>query len=113
MRRWTDEQLRQAVAENTCLSKTIRALGLRRVGANYDTIRRASNRLGLSTAHWGPVRYRSTTRSALVRAVETSDSIASCITRLGWPVKLLCPNCHALTPTYRGRNVGRYNVADT
>ena len=20
---------------------------------------------------------------------------------------LLCPNCHALTPTYRGRNIGR------
>jgi hypothetical protein len=22
-------------------------------------------------------------------------------------LKLLCPNCHALTPTYRGRNIGR------
>ena len=22
---------------------------------------------------------------------------------------LLCPNCHALTPTYRGRNIGRYD----
>jgi transposase-like protein len=25
-------------------------------------------------------------------------------------VRLLCPNCHALTPTYRGRNVGRTNT---
>lgn len=24
-------------------------------------------------------------------------------------LRLLCPNCHALTPTYRGRNKGRYN----
>jgi hypothetical protein len=23
---------------------------------------------------------------------------------------LLCPNCHALTPTYRGRNIGGYNA---
>jgi hypothetical protein len=23
-------------------------------------------------------------------------------------LRLLCPNCHALTPTYRGRNIGRY-----
>lgn len=23
-------------------------------------------------------------------------------------LQLLCPNCHALTPTYRGRNIGRY-----
>ena len=22
---------------------------------------------------------------------------------------LPCPNCHALTPTYRGRNIGRSN----
>jgi hypothetical protein len=24
-------------------------------------------------------------------------------------LRLLCPNCHALTPTYRGRNIGRGN----
>jgi hypothetical protein len=23
-------------------------------------------------------------------------------------IRLLCPNCHALTPTYRGRNKGMY-----
>src|SRR5689334_19168285 len=23
-------------------------------------------------------------------------------------LRLLCPNCHALTPTYRGKNRGRY-----
>lgn len=25
-------------------------------------------------------------------------------------LRLLCPNCHALTPTYRGRNIGRIDV---
>ena len=25
-------------------------------------------------------------------------------------LRLLCPNCHALTPTYRGRNIGRRGV---
>lgn len=25
-------------------------------------------------------------------------------------LELLCPNCHALTPTYRGRNIGRYDL---
>lgn len=24
-------------------------------------------------------------------------------------LRLLCPNCHALTPTYRGRNIGNYD----
>lgn len=27
-------------------------------------------------------------------------------------LRLLCPNCHALTPTYRGRNIGRYGYVD-
>lgn len=26
-------------------------------------------------------------------------------------LRLLCPNCHAQTPTYRGRNIGRYPAA--
>jgi hypothetical protein len=25
-------------------------------------------------------------------------------------LELLCPNCHALTPTYRGRNIGGYDI---
>lgn len=28
-------------------------------------------------------------------------------------LRLLCPNCHALTPTYRGRNIGRYSTPVT
>lgn len=28
-------------------------------------------------------------------------------------LRLLCPNCHALTPTYRGRNIGRPSNART
>ena len=27
-------------------------------------------------------------------------------------LRLLCPNCHALTPTYRGRNIGRARVVE-
>ena len=26
-------------------------------------------------------------------------------------LRLICPNCHAQTPTYRGRNIGRYSEA--
>lgn len=24
-------------------------------------------------------------------------------------LRIICPNCHALTDTYRGKNIGRYN----
>jgi 5-methylcytosine-specific restriction endonuclease McrA len=28
-------------------------------------------------------------------------------------LRLLCPNCHAQTPTYRGRNIGRIDLLVT
>ena len=28
-------------------------------------------------------------------------------------LRLLCPNCHAITPTYRGRNIGRHKQSPT
>jgi hypothetical protein len=211
MQRWNDEQLRDAVAQSRNVSQTLRILGLRPVGGNYDTIRRRLALLSIDTSHWGRANRWITTREAAAAAVEASDSIASAIRRLGWPdttttrrrfralialyginaahflgqashrgkrypervrpvqdylllhgprisshdlrlkllanaifdpqcatcggtawqgcpiplelehkngnrndnrlenLELLCPNCHALTPTYRGRNIGGYS----
>jgi hypothetical protein len=211
MQRWTGEQLRLAVAANRNMSQTLSALGLRPLGANYDTVRRRIAALRLDTSHWGTSRWRATPEQFRA-AVAESDSVASCLQRLGWPVtgacrmrfktlqrqldvdtshflgqashrgkryphrvrpvndylrrggprigtselrhkliaegvfepecamcrgktwlgqpipldldhingdrednrlenlRLLCPNCHALIPTYRGRNMGRYDL---
>lgn len=210
MRTWTDEQLRDAVAQSRNISETLRLLRLRPVGGNYDTIRRHIAALQISTAHWNrPTRYV-VDRDALAEAVQATDCVAGAIAAIGWPctsntrrrfralvelygldtshfiggaahiarrypdrtrpvdyylvldgprirshelrlklidagmltpecsacggttwqgcpiplelehkngnrydnrlenLTLLCPNCHALTPTYRGRNIGGY-----
>ena len=40
----------------------------------------------------------------LIEAVKVSTSYRNVCRMLG--LTLLCPNCHALTPTYRGKNKG-------
>src|SRR3954471_12401146 len=89
MQRWTDEQLRLAVAANRNMSQTLRTLGLRPLGANYETLRRRITVLGIDTSHWGASRWR-TTPEEFRAAVAASDSVASCLARLGWPVTGAC-----------------------
>lgn len=212
MKTWTDEQLRDAVAQSRCVSHVLQRLALRPVGGNYATVRTHIARLGLDTSHWGRSKWRTVDRDTLEGAVRNSDSIASAILSIGWPantttrrrfralvslygldtghflgqashrgkrypqrvrpasdylelngrpissydlkrkllaegifdpecatcgnttwqgcpvplelehkngnrydnrienLELLCPSCHALTPTYRGRNIGGYNT---
>lgn len=51
-RRWTDEQLRVAVAGARGVSGAIRALGLIPAGGNYDQIQRRIRELALDTTHF-------------------------------------------------------------
>src|SRR5690348_9554248 len=85
MKTWTDEQLRNAVAQSSCVSRVLKRLGLRPVGGNYATIRAHIARLDLDTSHWGRSKWRTVDRETLGVAVRESDSIASAIVRIGWP----------------------------
>ncbi|GAA1248444.1 hypothetical protein GCM10009633_21770 [Janibacter melonis] len=147
-RRWTDDQLAEAVESSTSVAQVIGRLGIRVAGGNYAVVRRAIAAAQLDTSHFtgqawnkglsqGPTRpldaylsnehpissYR--LKNRLVRAGIFTWRCDSCggTQWLGLPIplelehrdgdrqnnslenlELLCPNCHAQTPTYRGRN---------
>lgn len=51
-RRWTDEQLTEAVAASFSIAQVLRRLGLCIFGSSYQTVKHHIRRLGLSTAHF-------------------------------------------------------------
>jgi transposase-like protein len=88
-RRWTDEQLVDAVASSRTLSEVCRKLGLR--PGKYDVLRRHIARLGLEAAHIprsavgaGGTARRSWTDEDLAAAVAASDSVSDLSRRLGY-----------------------------
>lgn len=53
-RRWTDQDLRDAVAAATCLAEVFRHLGLSIGGSAWRRMQDHILRLGLDTSHWDP-----------------------------------------------------------
>lgn len=51
-RRWTEEQLTEAVASSRSVGMVIEKLGLGRTGGNYESIGYHIKRLGLDTSHF-------------------------------------------------------------
>ena len=49
---YTDDDIRQAVADNISIAGVLRSLGRAPVGSGYALIRREAARLGLDTSHW-------------------------------------------------------------
>lgn len=153
-RRYTDDQIRQAVAESMSIAEALRKLEIRAAGGNYATLHKQIQRLGLDVSHMTGMGWKggqeskyiierpleeilvqnsdyantSRLRKRLVTAGLLQPRCTSCgLTEwLAQPIpleldhingdrfdhrlenlRLLCPNCHALTATYRGKNKGR------
>src|SRR5687767_4848317 len=51
-RRWSDDELREAVAGLYSMRSVLLRLGLRPLGGNYKTLRLRIAALNLSTSHW-------------------------------------------------------------
>lgn len=130
---WTDEDLIFYVGKVVSIAELCRQLGLRPVGGNYMTLKRAIYRLDLDTSHftgqsWSSNNFSISPKSK--RAVKNKllrerGHICEGCQIAFWqdqliPLEvehingdsndnrdenllLLCCNCHALTPTWRNR----------
>jgi hypothetical protein len=54
-RRYTEQQVRDAVAKSPSLTAALRCLGLRPAGANHYTLRKLIAEYGISTEHFAPI----------------------------------------------------------
>lgn len=87
-RRWTDRELKEALAASATLGEVVRRLGLK--SGSYATVRKHVDRLGLDAGHIaalrgsGTRRPRAWTDDDLAAAVASSRSLAEVMRRLGY-----------------------------
>jgi hypothetical protein len=105
-RRWTDEALAGAVVECFSMASVLRALGLKVRGANYDTVRRRLLREGNFPHACQICRQSKWMEQAIPLELDHIDGDRE--DNLLENLRLICPNCHAQTVNYRGRNT-RYD----
>lgn len=156
-RSYTDQQLKDAVAESFSMAEVLRKINLRPAGGNYDLVKYRIKEMGLDTSHftgsrWLQGKTNHTTRKRSLEDILVKDSTYTttsdlkrrllaegifqyrCVSCgledwLGSPIpleidhrngdrrdnrlenlRLLCPNCHAMTVTYRGKNKGAQRI---
>jgi Zn finger protein HypA/HybF involved in hydrogenase expression len=160
-RKWTDEELIEAVKTSYSIAQVLRKLKLDVSGANYRLIPMTIKSLNLDTSHflgrahlkdkthnWSSAKplkeilkenshYQSShLRIRLIRENYFKEECSSCLLT-NWcgekiplqldhidgdstnnkleNLRILCPTCHTLTPTFAGKNIGKtkYNHIST
>ena len=158
-RKWTNEQLIDAVANSYSIAGVIRALGLIPAGGNYATENNKIKELDLDVSHftgkgWNvglkfkprkakPLseilvensNYQSFKLAQRLLKEKVKEYKCERCKRTEWEgvpiplelhhingtrndnrisnLQLLCPNCHALTDNYRGKNIGMSALEET
>jgi hypothetical protein len=150
-RRYTDDDLREAIVTSFSLAQVLRKLKVRDAGGNYDLVKRRIKSLSLDTSHFTGSAWLRGKENPFVRERALEDILVEDSTYVSthnlkhrliregifehrcvscglhtWldnkipleidhingdrhdnrleNLRLLCPNCHALTATYRGKN---------
>lgn len=72
-RKYTDDQLRQAVENSTSIRQVLKQLGLVEAGGNYAIVKRNIQRLNFSTAHFLGQGWKKNNRFPVVQARSLSQ----------------------------------------
>lgn len=99
----------------------MRKLGLKPAGSNYETVKRKISELNLDTSHMTGQAWNQGDRYRPIKGAQPLESIL--IEHSSYRstyhlngikddlraenLQLLCPNCHAFTDNYRGKNMGK------
>lgn len=86
---YTDFQLIAAVQSSTSIRQVLAKLGLAKAGGNYSIVRRRIRQLDLPL----PLELDHINGERSDNRIENPG--------------ILCPNCHALTETYRGKKLAK------
>lgn len=89
--RYTQEQFIDAIAKARSLRQALLFLGVMPKESNYCAARKRIEALKLDTSHFS----RSGDAYKRGRQVPINNELSN--------LEILCPNCHAFTPIYRGR----------
>ena len=152
-RSYTDEELREAVAQNKSWGNVLLALGLKIGGGSYSHIQKVAKDLNIDSSHfpgsaWNKKPWNTNTRPIEVYLNNEFDIHSHRLKKRLWKegfkekccempgcgitewhgkpapleldhidgdrfnnnlenLRILCPNCHALTETYCGKNIAK------
>lgn len=74
-RKWTDEQLIEAVETSLSYAEVMRKLGLKPAGSNYDTVKRKISEFNLDTSHMTGQAWNQGDRYKPIQELQPLDTI--------------------------------------
>ena len=117
--KYTDQDLIEAVQSSTSIRQVLAKLGLSEAGGNYSITKRRIQKLGIETTHFKGQAWKKGNHNPVVSAKPISEWLVKSIpleldhingdstdNRIE-NLRVVCPNCHAQTETYRGKKLAK------
>lgn len=105
-RKWTDEQLVEAVKNNYSLFGVLRELGLSMCGGSHALIKLRIKELELDFSHFTGQGWCKGEKHALHTSRFVEIPLEKILVKKS-TYRIICPNCHTQTDNYAGKNKRR------